>query len=374
MQMKQCRQLAFLIWLAVVAIVATAAVSSCSPRKNNAATRNYQAFITRYNIYYNGDTHYKETLKEMEDAYQDDYSRLMFLHPAEAKADDKAPQPSGNFDRSIEKAQKAIQLRSIKKKPKKKAGQSQNAKQKEWLKRDEYNPFLHNAWLMMGRSQFMNGDFIGAAATFFYIAKHFTWLPNTVTEARLWEARSYCAMDWLFECESILTRIKPDQLTSKTLKELYYTTYADYLIKRQDYAKATEMLTQAISLTSGQQKTRLNFLLGQLLQKTGDKAGAYKAFAKAAGSSGASYRTKFNARIKQSEVFEGTDIRPEVKALLRMTRYDRNKEYLDQIYYAIGNLYLSRRDTTKAIENYELAVEKSTRSGIDKAIAHVTLG
>lgn len=372
--MEKRRHRALWAWLAVVALLAATAVTSCSPRKNNAATRKYQAFITRYNIYYNGDTHYKETLKEMEEGYQDDYSRMLFLHPAEAKADEKAPQPNGNFDRSIEKAQKAIQLRSIKKKPAKKAGQNRTQKQKEWLKRDEYNPFLHNAWLMMGRSQFMNGDFIGAAATFFYISKHFTWLPNTVTEAKLWEARSYCAMDWMFECESILTRIKQDQLTSKQLKELYYTTYADYYVKKQEYPKAAEMLRQAIPLTSGQQKTRLNFLLGQVLQKTGDKAGAYKAFAKAGGSQGASYRTKFNARIKQSEVFEGTDIMPEVKALKRMVRYDRNKEYLDQVYYAIGNLYLSRRDTANAIENYELAVEKSTRSGIDKAIAQVTLG
>ena len=57
-----------------------------------------------------------------------------------------------------------------------------------------------------------------------------------------------------------------------------------------------------------------------------------------------------------------------------MTRYERNKEYLDQIYYAIGNLYLSRRDTTQAKKNYSLAVEKSTRAGIDKALAQLALG
>ena len=57
-----------------------------------------------------------------------------------------------------------------------------------------------------------------------------------------------------------------------------------------------------------------------------------------------------------------------------MARYDRNKEYLDQIYYAIGNLYLSRTDTIKAIENYKLAAEKSTRNGIEKAIAQLALG
>ena len=50
-------------------LLAGAAVTSCSPKKNNVATRKYQAFITRYNIHFNGDEHYKETLKEMETAY-----------------------------------------------------------------------------------------------------------------------------------------------------------------------------------------------------------------------------------------------------------------------------------------------------------------
>ena len=56
----------------------------------------------------------------MESKYEDDYSRNVFMHPVEARNDKSAPQPSGDFTRSIEKAQKAIQLRSIKKKPAKK--------------------------------------------------------------------------------------------------------------------------------------------------------------------------------------------------------------------------------------------------------------
>lgn len=35
----------------------------------------------RYNVYYNGDAHFKETLKEMEQNYEDDYSQRLFLHP-----------------------------------------------------------------------------------------------------------------------------------------------------------------------------------------------------------------------------------------------------------------------------------------------------
>ena len=361
--------------VALLVSAAAAMFSACSGKKNTAARRQYTAFITRYNVYYNGDTHYKETLADMEDKYEDDYSsRLLFMHPVEAKGDETAPQPTGDFTRSIEKAQKAIQLRSIKQKPPRKSGKSRDEAYKEWMKRDEYNPFLHNAWMLMGRSQYFNGDFLGAASTFFYISRHFTWLPNTVTEAKLWQARSYVSLGWLFEAEMILTRIKPESLANKELQGLYDFTMADWKIKSDDYEGAIPYLLGAIKADGGSQRTRLYFLLGQIYSRLGRKAEAYQAYKKAGSGASASYRTKFNARIKQSEVYDGADITPEVKALKRMTHYDRNKEYLDQIYYAIGNLYLSRGDTANAIDNYRLAAEKSSRSGIDKAITQVKLG
>lgn len=367
------RQYCHIIFTIIAIALSIAILSSCTPKKNNAATRHYQAFITKYNIYYNGDTHFIETLDEMETKYEDDYSQLLFIHPAEARNNPKAPQPSGSFDRSIEKAQKAIQLRSITKRPKKKSGK-QSAKYKEWLKREEYNPFIHNAWMMMGRSQFFNGDFLGAASTFLYTSKRFKWLPETVMEANLWQARCYCALGWLFETGNIIIKIKEDELTYKVHKELYHNVYANYYIQLNEYEKAIPHLQKAIKYADGAQKIRMRFLLGQLYSRLDKKLEAYEAFKKAGKAPSAPYRTKFNARIKQSEVYLGDNIEPEVKALKRMTKYDRNKEYLDQVYYAIGNLYLSRKDTLKAIENYEIANAKSTRNGIDKAINQVALG
>ncbi|MDE7336340.1 MAG: tetratricopeptide repeat protein, partial [Muribaculaceae bacterium] len=361
-----------LLW-ALVALAAGLMLASCTTRKNTAASRKYQAFITRYNVYYNGDQHFGETLADMERNYEDDYTDFLFPHPAEAKAVANAPQPSGDFKRSIEKAQKSIQLHSIKKKPKKKSGKQSDA-YKAWLKREEYNPFIHNAWMMMARSQYLNGDFPGAAATFYYISRHFSWLPETVVEAQLWQARSYVAFDWVNEADAIFQRIKPEQLTSGKLKALYDFVEADIALKRGDYAAAIAPLEKTIKRTGGAQKTRLRFLLGQCYAREGRKADAYKAFKQAAQSGGTTYRTKLNARIKQSEVYEGNDVEPEIKSLRRMTSLDRNKPYLDQIYYAIGNLYLSRGDTAKAIENYVLAADKSERNGIEKAISNITLG
>lgn len=357
--------------MGLAVFVMIALLTGCSTKKNTPASRNWQAFTTRYNVYYNGKTHYDEQLKAMLDGYQDDYSQLVKVHPAEARNDKKAPQPSGDFKRTIEKMQKSIQLHSIKKKPRKKTG---SAKEKAFRAREEFNPFLHNSWLTMGKGQYMNGDFLGAASTFFYISKHFTWLPKTVTEARLWMALSYLAMDWDYEAENALHPVKEKDLVNNDLRNLYNLAYADYYLHTKNWEKAVKPLEYAARHAKGSQKNRLWFLLGQTYTQLGKKKDAYNAFKKAGSGAATDYRTKFNARIKQSEVFQGTNIKKEVRALRNMTHYARNTEFLDQIYYAIGNLYISRKDTAEAMKNYRLAVEKSTRNGIDKALAQLALG
>lgn len=343
----------------------------CSVKKNTPASRNWHAFNTRYNVYYNGITHYNENLKQLENTYEDDYSQRVLIHPAEARESKSLPQPSGDFTRTIEKMQKSIQLHSIKKKPPKKSG---SAKEKAFRAREEFNPFLHNAWLTMGKAQYMNGDFLGAASTFFYVSKHFGWLPAAVTEARLWMALSYCAMGWDYEAENALHPVKEKDLVNRNLKNLYNLAWADYYLHTLRWKEAEPYLRYAAAHASGSQKNRLYFLLGQTYIQLGENKKAYEAFKKAGSGQSTDYRTKFNARIKQTEVFSGTNIKGEVRSLKAMTRYARNREFLDQIYYAIGNLYLGRKDTTEAITNYNLAVEKSTRSGIDKALANLALG
>ena len=364
---RHLTELALVITLAVLAV-------ACSNKKNTAGSRFWQSLNTRYNVYYHGRTNYDEQLKEMLDNYEDDYSQRLFVHPAEARANPKAPQPSGSFDRTIEKMQKAIALHSIKKKPKKKSGKSSDPKYKAWMAREEYNPFMHNCWYTLALAQYMKGDFLNASATFRYISRHFSWKPELVEEAKVWEALSYCAMGWTSEADNVLAHVHLDKIDNKRVLALANLAFADYYIKEKDAEQAIPYLAQAVKGAKGSQRVRQNFLLGQLYEELGQKDLAYEAYKRAGSSNSASYRTKFNARIKQSAVYQGYDIAGEVRSLKHMTRYDRNKEYLDQIYYAIGNLYLTRQDTTHAIENYVLAAEKSTRNGIDKAISQLTLG
>ena len=69
-----------------------------------------------------------------------------------------------------------------------------------------------------------------------------------------------------------------------------------------------------------------------------------------------------------------TDVKGKISKLKRMARSDNNKDFLDQVYYAIGNVYLTQRDTLHAIEAYEEGCKKATRSGIEKGVLLLTLG
>ena len=178
--MNRTRRAIPLMMIAMLVIFA-----ACSNKTNTARSRFWQSFTTKYNVYFHGKTNYDEQLKAMMDGYEDDYSQRLYMHPAEARSNPKAKQPSGSFERTIEKMEKAITLHSIKKKPKRKSGKNKDPKYQEWLARDEYNPYLHNAWYMLAKAQYMKGDFLDAAATFRYITRHFSWKKDLVQECQV---------------------------------------------------------------------------------------------------------------------------------------------------------------------------------------------
>lgn len=360
------------LFLIVVAAMAATFFYGCNPAKNNAATRRYQALLTRYNIQYNGDKHYAETLEDMEKSYRDDYNELVFVHPAETRGlTNGVPQPTGDFTRSIEKAEKAIQLHSIKKAPR---GRPKTAEEREWKTRGEYNPYLHNSWMLMGKALYMNGDFQKAATIFLFISRHFRWLPKTVTEAKVWEARCYCALGWLYEAEDVLESIKEADLVSKDIRRQYWIAESSLAVRRLNYEKASSALQKAIGLSSGAQKTRLKYLLGQVYARAGENAKAYKVFSSIASSFTTDYRTRINARIAMSEATPKADIPKELKQLNALARYESNAEYLDMIYFAIGNLYLSENDTVNAIKSYEKAIKETNNQGLGLAQSELALG
>ena len=294
------------------------------------------------------------------------------MYPISAQPKDK-PQTGGPFDRTIEKSNKAIKLHSIQAKPAKKPGWKNNPKLVKEQAKEEYNPFLKNCWLIMGQAQFYNADFLQASATFSYIARHYAQEEEVVAEARLWQARCYAEMGWYYESEDILEKMNKEGIPAANLKQ-YAAVNADYLIKNQQFEEAIPYLKTAIKAEKNRkQRARMKYLLGQIYTDLDLGNLAYKAFAEVIRSN-PPYELEFAARIRQSEVFVGSNYLKVVKMLERMAKSQKNKDYLDQVYYALGNIYLNREDTVNAIKNYQLGIEKSTQNGMDKAICQIKLG
>jgi tetratricopeptide (TPR) repeat protein len=355
-----------LLFLLIIPLVA------CTSSKNTSGTRWYHSFNTRYNVYFNGDQSYQEAYKAMMDGYQENYSEMLLFHPVSALPKDKSS-TGGPFDKSIEKAVKAIKTHSIQTKPERKAGKQNDPAYREFMSHKEYNPFLHNAWMMMARSQFFNGDFLEASSSFSYISRLYETQPEISTPALIWKARAYAEMDWLYEAEDILVKLGKQELT-KSEKDLYSGVYADLMLKRKDYENAIPYMQVAIKSEKNRlQKWREQYILGQMQTTVGQKDEAYKTFKKVSGSS-APYPLTLNAKIRETEVFPGGDTNKMAKSLKKMLKSSKNEEYLDLIYYALGNVYMSIPDTTKAVESYELGVEKSVKNGIEKALNEIQLG
>ena len=346
-------------------------LGGCSTKKNTAKSRWWQSFTARYNTYFNGSQAFIEGNLEKENGNKDNYTELIPLYTVGNKQSRELGK--GNFTRAIEKSEKAIKLHSIKVRPEWNKSRRKTAKDIEWLNRREYNPFLWRAWLLMGKSQFQQGDFEEAAATFSYMTRLYHSQPAIMGRARAWLAKSYTELGWLYDAEDVITKQRRDSMDWRAVKDWDYT-YADYYIHTQRYNEAVPYLRKVIRHeTRRKQKAREWFLMGQLQALLGHREKAYKAFRHVVRLN-PPYELEFNARIAQTEVMAAGNAKRMINKLKRMAASDNNKDYLDQVYYAIGNIWLAERDTLHAIEAYEEGYKKATRSGIEKGVLLLTLG
>lgn len=352
-------------------MIALLITAGCSTEKNTAQSRWWHSFNARYNTYYNGTLAYIDGSLEKENGNKDNFTEMIPLYTVGNK--DSRELGKGNFERAIEKSQKAIKLHSIKKRPQWTKNRKKTEKDIEWLNRKEYNPFLWKAWMLMGRSQFMKGSFDEAASTFAYMSRLYSTQPAIYGRARAWLAKCYIEEGWIYDAEDVITKIKRDSLHWRAVKEWDYT-YADYYIHTGRYAEAIPYLRKVIKHEMRRkQRARQWYLMGQLEAELGHKENAYKAFKRVVRLN-PPYELEFNARIAMSEVMAGTQSKKMIRRLKRMAASDNNKDYLDQVYYAIGNIYMLQKDTANAIAAYEKGNTKSTRNGIEKGVLLLTLG
>lgn len=331
--------------------------NSCSTKKSTFTHRVYHNLTARDNAYFNGNESFKTGVYELEKLHIDDYSKILPIY--KLGTPENATTVNSSFDKAFKKASKVITKHSI------------------FIRNREYVRWIPQGYLLVGKSYFYEREYKLAIQTFEYIIKTYPQYP-TKYMAMLWLARANDQLKQYDKAESTLDFIadKMDKTDlPKDADKAFPMVYADYHIKQENYSSAIEYLHSGIEKNKKKTtRVRLRFILAQIYQKNGNVDAATKLYKKVI-KMRPPYVMTFNAKINEAMCFNAASGNSkEIKKLLyKMIREPKNKDYLDQIYYALAEICMKERDTTCAITNYKLSADKSVTNNSQKARSYLKL-
>lgn len=309
---KTGRKTEYILWLLCCITLFT----GCSAKRNTGGTRAYHELTTRYNIYFNAEEAYNEILKDRSDDLHPDYAELLPFYPTLSETEKLIP--GGPFDPVIEKTEKAIREHSITAKPRRDPSKAQSQEYRQWLRQEEFNPFLKNVWLLRGKAYLQNNDYNEALSVFSGMLRLYRNDNLLTDEIEIWMLRTYTEMERWFEAEKTIYALRNKKLPPD-LQKLYDEHYTFFLIRKKNYREAIPHLRKTITTeTDHLRKKRLQFLLGQLCVITGEeKKMAYRSFEEVKGLS-TPFELVLNATLWQSALTSGEQQRKIMQRLHKM--------------------------------------------------------
>jgi len=338
-------------------LIGIALLYSCSTKKNTFTRRAYHNLTTHYNIYWNGNESFKSGKNDLAESVADNYNLILpvynFGTPAEAK------KISSSMDRAIDKAGVAIPRHSL------------------FFKNVEYNKWIDDCYLLIGKAQFYKQDYSNSRRTMEYLMKQYAG-TTTELEASIWYMRTFLQQkrydDAVTQVEQFETRLSKQNPPYKIRREIPLL-YADYYLQTGNLTAAKTNLKQGLVLASDPKlKARINFILGQIAQKEKNFAEATEYYTNVI-KSPAPFEMVFNARInlaKSFDIYTGDKASLE-KQLKRMLKDSKNTEYFDQVYYALAELATLDNNDTLVMHYLKLSVATSTKNDYQKSSSSLQL-
>jgi len=338
-------------------IAGIALLYSCSTKKNTLTRRAYHDLTTHYNIYWNGNESFKIGKTALTESVADNYNTILTVYNFGSA--DEARKISSNMDRAIEKAGIAIPRHSL------------------FFHNVEYNRWIDDCYMMIGKAQFYKQDYANSRRTMEYLMKQYAG-STTELEASLWYIRTFLQQkrfddvaSQIEQFESRLIKIKAPYKIRREIPLLY----ADYYLLSGNLLAAKTNLKQGLTLASDPKlKARINFILGQIAQKEKNFAEATEYYGKVI-KSPAPFEMAFNARInlaKSFDIYTGDKASLE-KQLRHMLKDSKNKEYFDQVYYALAELAMLDKNDTLVMHYLKLSVATSDKNNYQKSSSSLQL-
>lgn len=326
-------------------------LSNCSVERNTGSTRFYHSLTAHYNIYFNGYESYKAGVARITKGYRDDYSEL--LRVFESSDPSTVSLCSSDMERAIQKASKLIALKSITAKPEFDAKKELTPQEKTLLEQKEYNKWVDDSYYLIGMARFYKHEFNEATSVFDYCIAEAND-PEIKIKSSIWLARISNETGNFVNSKRLLSGIEIKTSDSRAVKALYYTTLADMFIRQKMYSESTEPLTRSLRYVKGKsERYRRLYLLAQLHERAGESQKATELYREVIRMN-PPYDVEFNARINIAGVFDVNSGKPSelARELEKMLRDSKNKDYSDQIYYALGNMMMKEGKTAEAISYY----------------------
>lgn len=368
----------------LLSIVGIAILFACSTENNSLLNRTYHSTTARYNGHFNATELLRVAMKTYSDSRKEDFYNILPVNPLPNETEVKGMFPA--IDTAVVKCSKVI------------LNHSMPSAENMAMKSAEYNTWIDENWLTVGKAFYLRRDYEKAMSNFLFVKRFFTKDPS-MFEAELWIAKinielnkyadAKLALDDLNEISQAqkkrkftdfipFYKPKPDPNAEpelprmkKSLQFEIYKAYADLAVRRKEYDEAAEGLNLAISkCKSAKEKARLHFILGQVynLNRNIDSASIHFNLAN---KSSASFEIAFNARLNRAMVGSSASLGRDLKKMLRDAK---NAPFKDQIYYAMANYELNRSDKPKAIVYLTKSAFFSTSNKRQKAMSYEKLG
>ena len=308
------------------------ALGGCSRDRDRWLNKKYHELTARFNPLYNGQVAYDQAIKELSEAHKDDFSQLILLDDWSSAALNSPPYQKAK--RAVEKANKTIRGHSM------------------VFKGKQANPAVFDAYLLMGRAQFLMGLDAPASEAFSIVAR-LSADPNQQVEAQLERVELLARQGNAALAEPILYEVERKGLPKKWDYRVHRIK-ARMAIAGQDWLGAAQEASSASALAPrADLKARYAFLAAQLFEKASEPERARRMYESCLKAQPRDYAMLLEAQLRRSLNGGGVNPKKLFQELHELLREPKNADFADRIYFSLGELAQQWDEDDKAYGYYQ---------------------
>ena len=361
-------------------------LSACAKQNAGIVKQSYHDLTSHYNGYFNANEQFNTQIKSLSAGYINNYDEILSLNSYGNLADFKDQNESLNT--TIEKARLSIQTHQEKQ-------QSKNYQANE---DNSISNWSDDAFLLIGKAYYFQGELDSSINCFRYITAHFDEAvdgrskekikkqrnskkkkakdkkdkkkliekelagkdirphkkiglhESAKSEALVWLTNAFIANKQFIEAEAIITYIRGDQTFLSDYDTELELSNANLYLAQESFKTGLPYLERAIDQTKKQKnKRRLQFIAAQINEKIGQKDRAAEYYQQSM-KGNADFEMVFYAKLKLIQMYSQNPSSESeaLRLIAKMTKDNKNKAYLDQLFYEKAMIALNNDEREDA--------------------------